>query len=265
MLIKAQDLTILIPVYGSEKSQFVTLIDQLKLVNNLPRLYFVYEKDTCNFDLESWLHNCIYGTKIDYKLEIAEGKKGIGYALNLGVLKISSSYILRHDLGDDFFPNRIDVTLAAINAEKDVDIFYTQAILHRGGFDKISNYPLTQKSLTRRFAHSNSICHPTVAFKRSSILNIGNYDATLRFCEDLDLWLRALSMKLEMRCIDVPTIRYYLPTSGRSHENWKVNLDVRVKNLGSPNWITSLSGILISFAFLTLPTRIKRKIYSYVR
>ena len=146
-----------------------------------------------------------------------------------------------------------------------LDILYTQAIVNKNGHETVSKCPTSFRELKRAFATRNPIIHPTVIFRRSAIIKIGNYDETLRYCEDLDLWLRALRNNLRIYAVDLPTIRYFAPIELRSKLNWKQNLKVRSKNLGTPNILISIFGILNLLIFTSIPKFIQRALYDYIK
>ena len=121
------------------------------------------------------------------------------------------------------------------------------------------------KILKNAFIYKNPLCHPTVVFKKSSIIEIGNYDASLRYCEDLDLWLRAIRNRLKFFCISKPAVRYLSPETVRTDQHWHTNLSVRIRNFGSPNLIYSSLSIFILAVFCLLPKFMKSRIYDKIK
>ena len=104
-----------------------------------------------------------------------------------------------------------------------------------------------------------------MAYKKETVDKFGNYDPKLRYCEDLDLWLRWIKKGVKFTCINEELIEYSMPSDVRTKKNWIKNLSVRLKNFGSPSLYLSIKGIAIIFIFLLLPLRLKKMIYSYVR
>lgn len=265
MRITENDIAILIPVYQAKEEELTKLFNQLSQSKKTLSIFFVYEDKSCNFDFCAKINDLSTYHNIKYKIMVFDGQKGLGYALHHGLRNITQDYILRHDIGDDILENRIPDVLLQLNKKPNIDILYSQALLSNQENEIISTYPITLNSIIRYFAKGNPICHPTVVLKRSSIMAIGNYNPELRYCEDMDLWLRAIKEKLHFACINKPTIRYFLPNEGRNFTNWKVNLSVRLKNFGSPNLIISLIGIINILIYTHLPENVRKMVYAIAK
>ncbi len=265
MRVASSDLALLVPVFGVTQRDLKTFFDQISNLSDVPHIYFVYEEGSCEFEFTNYVTELAepYGVKLS--VMTVSGRRGIGYALNYAVSKIAESFVVRHDLGDDFISDRFTIILKVLNQETDIDIIYSQAILDVGRGERLSSYPENTKDLKRSFIFSNAICHPTVVFRRKSIIDLGNYDPNLRFCEDLDLWLRAFKQNLKFFCIQTPTIRYFAPTKVRVNRNWWSNLQVRLKNFGSPSLPYSIMGVILVTGFLILPAVLKRAVYRSVK
>jgi glycosyltransferase EpsE len=258
------EITILVPVFRSSKEEIKNFFKQLVATNFKPNLYFVYEENSCEFDFTNLIDKYSNEYQFISEIKILSGRKGIGYALCAGVESIKTPYIMRHDIGDDILDIRFKEFFRVLKSNPNVDIFYSQALLNNGISEKVSNYPTTLKKLSFRLILRNPICHPTVIFRRSAIIKVGNYNSQLRFCEDFDLWLRAVHNNLNFYCIDIATIRYFAPYHIRPLDHWKTNLHVRIKNLGSPNLLFSLFGITFMAMFIVTPSFIKNLIYKNI-
>lgn len=265
MHITEADIAILVPAFQTPEMELQKFFQQISCLDVIPFIFFVYEKDSCNFDFTDKVRNWSEANDAAYHILTLNGRMGLGYALNAAIGKIEQPFVMRHDLGDDFLENRVDDVIQLLNDHSNVDILYSQAFLFDGISEKRSSYPTTKTQLKRSFVFGNPICHPTVVFKRTAILRIGNYDPTLRFCEDLDLWLRAVSAGLQFYCLDWETIRYNMPEDVRVSSNWYVNLRVRLKNFGKPNFAYSILGIIVIVTFLVLPNYFRKWVYKYVK
>ena len=265
MPITAADIAILAPVFRTPEKDLQKFFQQILRLDTVPHIFFVYEENGCNFDFSSMVENWCMANEVTYSILTLNGRLGLGFALNAAVAKIEQDFVMRHDLGDDFLENRVYDVLKSLNTFFNVDILYSQAILSDGNSEKTSKYARSEKELKRSFALGNPICHPTVVFRREAILRIGNYNPSLRFCEDLDLWLRAIRSGLRFYCLDVETIRYYTPERVRVSFNWNTNLSVRLKNFGSPNFAYSALGIVVILIFNILPEALRNKLYKLVK
>lgn len=265
MRITSRDLALLVPVFRVTQRDLKVFFEQIHKLSDVPHVYFVYEEASCEFEFTNHVSELAELYAVNSSVMTVSGRRGIGYALNYAVSKIAEPFVVRHDLGDDLISERFTIILELLNQETNVDIIYSQAILDVGGAERLSNYPNNAKGLEKAFIFSNPICHPTVVFRRKAIIDLGNYDPNLRFCEDLDLWLRAFKQNLKFFCLQTPTIRYFAPTEARVNKNWRSNLKVRLKNFGSPNLLHSMLGIILVTGFLVLPAALKRTVYKSVK
>ena len=265
MFVTSQNIAILTPIFKSTMVDLVKFIDQVAKLEGSPYIFFAYEENSCSFDFVNFISEAAKKNKLKYQIKIFKENKGLGYALNKSLLEIEHPFIMRHDIGDDILNNRLSTMEHAINKDPNFDILYTQAIVNKGGRERVSKCPTSIRGLTNAFAIGNPIIHPTVLFRRSAITEIGNYNETLRYCEDLDLWLRALRNNLRIHAVDIPTIRYFAPAQLRSKENWKQNLKVRINNLGAPNILISIFGISNLIIFNLIPKFLQRVLYDYVK
>ena len=62
--------------------------------------------------------------------------------------------------------------------------------------------PLTHKSIRKILLFRNPINHPSVGFLRQSILNVQGGYRDLKFCQDYDLWIRAMAYGLKFKNIN---------------------------------------------------------------
>lgn len=265
MYFAQSDIVILVPVYQASIEDLHKFFNQIFCCQEIPDIYFVYEENSCEFDFEKLVSQICFRMNLKFEILTLSGKKGIGFALNAGVMNISKPFIMRHDIGDDFFPNRIENTLRELNENLHTDIIYSQAVIVSGRVERMSNYPSEVSKISKKFLTGSPICHPTVVFRRQAIIDLGNYDPSVRFCEDLDLWLRAYKKKLKFRCIDKPTIRYYSHSRVRKISHWQSNLNVRLKNFGSPTVLISSLGIILILGFIMIPKNLKNFIYQYLK
>jgi len=126
--------------------------------------------------------------------------KGLSYALNFGIKQCSNEYILRMDADDIMKDTRIMTQLNFMINNPDcvlcgADILpFSNINGRKKQVDRISDHPerLTWEEYkkTQKFWILN---HPTLCFKKSAVLEVGNYKKNTRLpFEDLDLELRIL-------------------------------------------------------------------------
>jgi mannosyltransferase OCH1-like enzyme len=126
-----------------------------------------------------------------------EENKGLGYTLNKGVLLCSHDIIIKMDSDDIMIDDRIQKQLNYMNEHPDIKICGGQLHMFRdnGNNEGVSSHPsITWEEYKNAKQPSHwFINHPTVCYRKSAILEAGNYDKELKqMCEDFELELRML-------------------------------------------------------------------------
>ncbi len=137
--------------------------------------------------------------------------KGIAEALNYGVDSASSGILARMDSDDLMRPTRIEEQLEFLEQNPQVDLVSSK-ISHftdMQGADSIgyglyvdwTNTLLGHKEISDNQFIDSPIAHPSVMFRKTSILRYGRYKKG-DFPEDYELWLRWLNQGARMEKID---------------------------------------------------------------
>lgn len=216
------DLSIIIPVYNAK------LIDIENCVNSISfsckyniECIIIDDSDNdvaYNFFKKNFISDKLIYVKNDIKL-------GLGRSLNLGVNISRSKYIMRLDIDDMNLPGRIESQIECIRNNN----FDVVGSVCRDTFYKKLKYPKYDFLIKLSLSFINPIIHPSVVIKRDILVNFlyGN----LKYCEDLDLWLRLRNKGYNFFNIDDNLLFYSKPFFIRGHGNWLTNFYVRLKNL----------------------------------
>jgi GT2 family glycosyltransferase len=161
---------------------------------------------------------CLKNFKLIYKK--TRINRGISFCLHQGVLLCSNELILRTDSDDIMINNRIQTQIEYMKNNPSCVLCGSNII----SFEMINGI----KSEIKRSNHKNILTwneyklnptdwflnHPTLCFKKSAILRVGNYRKNFRVpFEDLELELRVLKMFGYVHNISDCLVLY------RSHEN----------------------------------------------
>ena len=259
------DLTVsvVIPILYANIHDFEHFIESLTHQDLEPdEVILSIEENSDGEAIKAWVEQ----NKLFYSFSIiiCENKelKGIGSALNKAVSMACGNIIVRHDIDDIIHSDRL-ITIRDYFAENaNAEVIYSDALIYNKGKAIERHFPRSKKSLSWSFLFRNPIVHPTVAFKKSIVEKFGNYNSNLRFCEDLDLWLRWFKQGVNFSYIDKKLISYNTPETIRKNNNWKTNLKVRLNNFTSPNVLFGLFGALVVSLFLLMPSSLKKRIYN---
>ena len=130
-------------------------------------------------------------TKVVYSEN--DGNKGIGFTLNHGISMCSNEIIIKMDSDDIMVPTRILKQVTYMTENPTVKICGGQIQM----FDDNMNNRGTTNHPSIKWEDYNKthwfMNHPTVCYRKSAVLDAGNYDPTLKqMCEDFELELRML-------------------------------------------------------------------------
>ena len=137
--------------------------------------------------------------------------------LNYGIKLANSDYIFRMDADDVWREGRYILQKNIVENDKSIDVV--------GGSLEVFN-PILKRYYTINRNQSPSelrtelmlncvIAHPTVLYKRNSIIEVGGYNENLKYTEDFDLWSR---MRENYKMTNIPEIliTYTLKPSDQS-------------------------------------------------
>lgn len=144
-------------------------------------------------NLKSYLKNLEKSNIIN--LVTCKDNNGLGVALNIGLKECKYELICRFDTDDISLSNRLIESKKAFERNPNLDIFGSQIIEFIDSKNKFvrcnfKKMPLSNLAIKNALNFRNSINHPTVVFKKKTILEIGGYE-NISFFEDYHLWLKA--------------------------------------------------------------------------
>jgi glycosyltransferase involved in cell wall biosynthesis len=120
--------------------------------------------------------------------------RGLGLALRDGVVECSFELIARMDTDDICKPERFEKQLNYLEKHKDIALLGTWIKEFSTCPDKpdsVTNLPYDHSGILKFAKKRNPFRHMTVFYKKSAVLDSGNYRDFLWF-EDYDLWVRIL-------------------------------------------------------------------------
>ena len=192
--------SVLMSVYRKENPDFLLESMQSIYEQTVPTNDFVL---ICDGPLTNDLDEVIIEMQKKFKkrLNVVRLKEnhGLGYALSVGVKECKNELVARMDSDDVAVRNRCEKELKAFDKNSELSIVGGFV----GEFEKsvseirfVRKVPETNDEIIRFVKTRNPFNHPSVMFKKSNILKVGNYQ-NIRFCQDYFLWVELLSNGLE--------------------------------------------------------------------
>lgn len=136
--------------------------------------------------------------------------QGLSTALNIGLNKCRNEIVFRMDTDDVCYPNRFERVLKEyeVNPELEVVGSFSTMIDEDGHEIKGMTAPVSQEDIYKN-VWTCPFIHPTVSFKKSSLLRVGSYNPNSGpRQDDYELWFRCVEGGLKCKNIDEPLLYY---------------------------------------------------------
>lgn len=228
--------SVLMTVFDGDNAGFFEMSIKSILTQTLQPAELVIVKDgPVNSGLNNVINRCKDGTEINI-IEIQLDKNhGLGYALNVGIHNCSCELIARMDADDISLPTRCEKQVAEFQKDKKLDIVGSPVLEFANTTDNIvglKKVPLSNEEIYKFAKLRDPFNHPTVMFKKSTVLSAGNY-SDLRKNQDTDLWIKMIMFGSVCKNIEEPLL-YFRFDEGtykkrKSLINTKTLLSIRYK------------------------------------
>jgi cellulose synthase/poly-beta-1,6-N-acetylglucosamine synthase-like glycosyltransferase len=131
--------------------------------------------------------------------------EGLALALNDALVHTKNDLIIRMDSDDYSLVTRFEYLIQYFEKNPKVDIVGSWIYEKFNSHFYLKKYPIYNKQIVKNSYLSNPIAHPSVAFRKSSLIKTGNYN-NVYLSEDYDLWLRAIKVGLVLANIPIPLL-----------------------------------------------------------
>lgn len=203
--------SVLMSVYFKERPEWLELSIKSMLNQTVKADEFVIVKDG---PLTEGLDEVINRYKDKYPnlfkiIELNENV-GLGPALAIGVENCRNELIARMDSDDYSLENRCEKQLKCFEENTDLDVvgcFESEFIDDIENIISIHKVPETSEEIDTFMRRRCALLHPTVIYKKSSVIACGNYK-NVPLYEDYDLFIRM--MKNKFKGYNVQESLYYI-------------------------------------------------------
>ncbi len=142
------------------------------------------------------------------KIHPLEKNSGLGVALAEGIHLCQYDLVARMDSDDISAPNRFEKQTKFMAEHPGVAIsggFIAEFITSADQINSYRKVPVSHQDILRFAKKRNPLNHMTVIFKKSSVLQVGNYQPFLGY-EDYYLWIKMLMNDFSMANIPEPLV-----------------------------------------------------------
>ena len=187
--------SVLIPLYNCEKTV------RRSIASIRSQTYRDFEVIAVDNNCTDKTINIVKEFSDDFELKVIKcPEKGIVPALNTGLRACTGDWKARQDGDDYWYPEKLQKQMEFLSNNPDIDILGTQIRLidENGNVQSVGTmgkeiyYPTEDHEIKGGLLYGqNTICHPSVIFRKSVINVIGGYERFFPLAEDLHFWCRA--------------------------------------------------------------------------
>ena len=203
--------SVLMSVYYKEKPEWLDYsIKSMMNQTVKPNEFVLVEDGPLTDELNTVIDKYLKKYPKIFKIVSIEKNVGLGPALKKGVEECSNEFIARMDSDDYSLPERIEKEFEIFEKYPDVGMVGTNVSEFIDTIDNvICNVilPETSEEIIKFSKKRNPFRHPSVMFKKSEVINAGNY-REYYLCEDYDMWLRML--RNDCKCYNIQDVYVYM-------------------------------------------------------
>lgn len=244
MMTEYPKFSVLMSVYIKERPEYLQAsLNSLVKQTVLPSEIVLVEDGPLSDELNQVVEKFDEAYPKLFRIKKLSKNKGLGKALNIGLLACENELVARMDSDDIAVENRFAIQLTTMIREG-LDIYGGQIIEFTNDIKNTLAKRIVplQNNKIIKFAHKrNPFNHVTVMFKKSKIQMLGSYRTKPGY-EDYDLWVRAIIAGLKLK--NDPGILVYV----RAGEDM-------VNRRGGIDYIKSIIGMRMNFFKLGFYTK----------
>lgn len=230
-----KDFSVLMSIYIKEKPDYLqhsieSILGQTVCTND-----FVIVKDgLITEELNKVLEE--YASKYDcIHIYGYEDNHGLGYALNYGLNQCINELVARMDSDDISLPDRCEKELNLFNEYPELDIVGTDIYEFTDDENCITGLkevPVLQEEIKKYARRRNPFNHPTVMYKKSSVIKHGGYQEGQRG-EDIELFTKMVFEGCKCANINEPLLKYRAVADQYDRRTSKTDSDAVIRVIRS--------------------------------
>ena len=243
-----------------------SLITQIRLADEI----IIVEDGPLQAEVTATLEE--YSSKLPIVRVQNPKNRGLGLALRDGITHCTHELVARVDSDDRCLPNRFLIQTEFMSRRDDISVLggamrenfkvgrKTRSAL-RPGYS-------TEKLEKTVLLYRNPLNHPTVMFRKSAVLAVGNYEHC-PFFEDFFLWQKIISAGHKIANISdilVETdvnLDYFRRRGGPKYAKYEIDLCKKLRQKGYFSAFNSIVFLMMRLPFRIMPGPIRQLLYFY--
>ncbi|PVX46596.1 glycosyl transferase family 2 [Flavobacterium sp. 103] len=188
--------SVLMSIYFKENpNYFRQSLESIFKQTLLPNEIVLIKDGPLTLELNSVINEYQYNYPEIFKVIPLVENKGLGNALSIGVLKCSNELIARMDTDDICAINRFEKQIKLLDSNPIIDLVGSNVEEFNsipGDLKRYRKMPEQGDVLKKYSRFRNPVNHPSVMFRKSKVLEAGNYNGDILLFEDFSLFIRML-------------------------------------------------------------------------
>lgn len=259
-------------VYQYDDAKFFEHALQSIEANSIRPVDFVL---VCDGTLTNELNRVIkdYGKRLSINVLRLPHNIGLGLALQTGINHCLYDWIARFDADDMCFSDRFAKQIAYIEDNPDIDVVGGQIIEFANAPDEINAHkktvPTKHEQIYDYAKSRNPMNHVTVMFKKSAVLEAGNYQHAPLY-EDYDLWVRMLMKGFKFANTDEVLVYVragddmYCRRGGLEYAKQEIKMQHGFYKIGFFSCLQLVKNLTLRIPIRLIPSSIRGLIYSKI-
>ena len=192
---------------------------------------------------------------------------GLGNALNAGLKQCRYEWIARMDSDDISLPTRFEKQLEYLEMHPDTDVLGCALGEFEDNEHKVISIKVCPVSVDSYIKFRSPVNHPTVFFRKSSVLSAGGYQHC-HFMEDYHLWIRMYAMKMNITSLQNVLYLFKMDQNTQKRRGgWKyIRSELKIQTLLLQQQIISIPrfciNVVVRCGGKIIPSCLRSKVYT---
>ena len=262
--------SVLMSIYKNEKPEYLKqALDSILNQTLLPDEILIVKDGLLTPELDSTLDEYAAKNKTIKFLEF-EKNRGLGLALKDGVVACKNEIIARMDTDDIAKPDRFEKQIQYLKDNPQIALlgsWVTEFSDNENKPDTVTKLPCDYEEIKKFAKKRNPFRHMTVIFKKSAVIDSGNYRDFLWF-EDYDLWVKMLQKGY--KAANIPEILVnvradkdmFARRGGIKYIKQEIKFENNLLNDKFINSFEYVSNLVIRISIRLIPNSVRKIVYS---
>jgi glycosyltransferase involved in cell wall biosynthesis len=262
--------SVLMSVYYKEKPLYLKLaLDSIINQTLLPTEVIIVKDGPLNTELDEVIHQYNDNFQGLFSIIALDKNYGLGIALNEGIKICKNDIIIRMDSDDISLPERFEKQIDYLTENEHISVIGSSIEEFNnvpGDLKRYRTLPTESKTIIKFSKYRNPLNHPTVAFRRKDILEVGSY-LNMPLFEDYFLWVRLIKNGFNIANLPQPLLYFRIGNDmiGRRHGIPYLKKEIEflraIRKLGFINRVNFIKLLALKLPLRLLPKKMLESVY----